>query len=69
MDSQIWIAWFLDYVRVMIILGIIKRFSPLDSVLIWMLPKKFRESELQFGKYHVAKIAKRLEWHLPRLDL
>lgn len=64
-----WVAWFLDHVKVMIILGLLKRISPLDSVLIWMLPKKFKESGMQFGEFHAAKIAKRLEWDTPRLDL
>jgi hypothetical protein len=53
----------------MIILGLLERISPLDSVLIWMLPKKMKESGMQFGEFHAAKLAKRLERHTPRLDL
>lgn len=64
-----WVAWFLDHVKVMIILGLLKRISPLDSVLIWMLPKKFKVSGMQFGEFHATKLAKRLEMDTPRLDL
>jgi hypothetical protein len=64
-----WVEWFLDHVRVMIILGLLKRISPLDSMLIWMLPDKFKKSGTHFGEFHAAKITKRLEWDTPRLDL
>jgi hypothetical protein len=63
------VAWFLDHANVMVILDLLKRISPLNNVLIWMLPKKFKKSGTQFGAFHAAKIAKRLEWDTPRLDL
>jgi hypothetical protein len=69
MDSQAWVAWFPDHVNVMVILGILKRISPLDSVLVRILPKKFRESGRQFEGIHSTKITKRLEWDTNRLDL
>jgi hypothetical protein len=64
-----WVAWFLDHVKVMVVLGLLKRISPVDTVLIWMLPKKFKESGKQYGEFHAAKLAKRLEWETTRLDL
>jgi hypothetical protein len=64
-----WVAWFLDHIKVVIILALLKRISPLDRLFVWMLPKKFKESEMQFGEFHGARIAKRLEWDTPRLDL
>jgi len=64
-----WVAWFLDHVKVMVVLGLLKRISPVDSVLIWMLPKKFKESGKQYREFHAAKLDKRLEWETPRLDL
>lgn len=69
MVSQMWVAWFFDHVYVMIILGLLNRISPLDSVIIWMLPRKFKESGIHFMEFHAAKIAKRLQWDTPRLDL
>jgi len=53
----------------MVVLGLLKRISPVDSVLIWMLPKKFKESGKQYREFHAAKLDKRLEWETPRLDL
>jgi hypothetical protein len=53
----------------MIKLALLKRISPLDRVFIWMLPKKYKESEMHFGEFHAARLAKRLEWDTTRLDL
>jgi hypothetical protein len=64
-----WVAWFQDHVKVMIKLALLKRISPLDRAFIWMLPKKYKESEMHFGGFHAARLAKRLEWDTPRLDL
>lgn len=64
-----WIAQFFDHIKVLAIFGLLKRFLPLDSVFIWMLPKKMRERGMKFGEFHAARIAKRLAWNTPRLDL
>lgn len=51
------------------ILRLLKRIEPLDRVLIWMLPKKMKESGMQFRQSHIARVEQRLARDIPRLDL
>jgi len=63
------ITFIFDYIKVLLVLGLLKRIEPLDKVLLWIVPKKGRESGNEFRQFHLAKVNQRLEKDFTRLDL
>ncbi len=64
-----WVTFIFDHIKVMRILGLLKRVEPLDRVLVWLLPKRMKESGMQFRQFHITRVNQRLEMGMPRLDL
>jgi hypothetical protein len=66
---QRFVALLFQYLKAHVIIRVMRRFTPLDKILLWMAPEKQRALRVYARNMLSGKLEKRFESDDPKLDL